>query len=436
MIKKLGRALLGVWLWSMAAWAVGTPTPAQLKEIQTQIDLFQQAYQQYLKLRLETVPDLGDSMAKYRQWYADRDARQEALIKKMHQSADIAIVLVDMYFDLDGNEGKNYPKGEEPRFDHTLAHYGDTNNQKEIRIGPSALESVAILLHTKVHEFVHVDQLTAGIPFPTDSKGRNLLEVEAHQRELALAPQSGLSQAQVGFVTSQLEQFKSGLSETNLERAAKGLYYPEAVPLRDALQSGRVKLHLEGKGVAAGTVFKARLQRLGPNSLVVEIAAGTPLCPVQGPIQEMMVSQDVFIPLTAPEQSADIPGYCLDPELAPPPPPQPGQPPVEWTVANPCENPARYLSALSTIRAGQRLSESGGYHTDMPAPKYRDTVIQRALWHRANPKSFGKQRLHEDLTRQVADSGGRQTPEQIQQLTDHLWDDVDLTLKQGKASPP
>lgn len=110
-----------------------------------------------------------------------------------------------------------------------------------------------------------------------------------------------------------------------------------------------------------------------------------------------------------------------------------GAPGPEWTIENPLENPEKYSLPKEVIEAGNKLSEEDKYHTDMPQEKYKETVIQRAIWYTKKPEKFNKEKLWADIDLQVKNTGGKQTPEQVQQLSDNIWDDVNLTLKEGQS---
>jgi hypothetical protein len=68
----------------------------------------------------------------------------------------------------------------------------------------------------------------------------------------------------------------------------------------------------------------------------------------------------------------------------------------------------------------------------MPPDKYKTTVIQRAVWTFATKGSaqpHTRETLLNDLSKQVKDTGGSQSEADVQRLVDHLWEDVEATLK-------
>lgn len=400
--------------------ALTVPNAAQMQQLRDQVAEINALLGEYWKLGNRITDEF------YQLSYAEMEAlraQRGAIAEKLKGKAQATITQVDIFYSLEA-EGKNSPA--EPLWDITVQGQGHTTSDGVVHIGPFAFKSVEVLVHTKLHEFVHADQAaTQKWPEKGDDKAEDLSELEAYKKELAIASTTRLSAEDKADVEARIAKIEEGLSETNLARAKAGNYVAEATPLGEALERKRVEMKLEGKGVAAGDVFTAHLRRTAPGPFVLEIVGGTPICPDRAGVQTMMVAHDVFVPLNQPEVTVNLPGYCLIPGLPPPPKSQD----VVWSVANPCEQPKLYQPAQRTIRAGRRLSEAGRFHTDMPAAKYRDTVIQRALWNLADPEGWGKERLKADLIKQVRDSGGQQTPEQIQQLTDHLWEDVDLTLK-------
>lgn len=64
------------------------------------------------------------------------------------------------------------------------------------------------------------------------------------------------------------------------------------------------------------------------------------------------------------------------------------------------------------------------------------TVVQRAIWHEANPEKFNKEKLKSDIAEQVKESGGKQIPEQIENLTDNLWEEINLIKKESQKEMP
>lgn len=398
------------------------PSEAVQNNLRGAVAEVQALLQEYYKIRVELVPPSGSELDPKRE--EELRTRLPMLEKELTAKAQTAIVLVDQYYELE-QEGKNSPH--EPIWNLRVVGYGKTFPSGAIEIGPDAFDSLEILLHTKLHEFVHADQAARG-DWPKSDKGRAMAELEAYGKELRIAATTGLPADQVSSIEKRIKKYRDSLSEANLIRVDSGFYRAEAIPLREALEQGQVKMKLEGQGVAAGNIFRAQMERLSATPFTLEIAGGTPLRPKTPDIQTMIVAEDVFIELNQPVTTVAVPGYCLDPNLPPPP----NNDAREWTVENPSSQPEQYETAQRVVKAGRNLAKEGQFHQDLPPNKHRDTVIQRALWYVADPQGWGKERLHADLVKQVRESGGKQTPEQVQKLTDHLWQDVDLTLKSSR----
>ena len=149
----------------------------------------------------------------------------------------------------------------------------------------------------------------------------------------------------------------------------------------------------------------------------------------------MMAGQDLLIPLVDPVTKIDVPGFCLDPHLLPPPTPTQiagGSPSPAWVAEGRGGGGGDELDApRNIVAAGNTIAAGGGLHTDMPGGKQRETAIQRAIWNYADPAGYDKDKLFSDLKEQVQATGGKQTDKQINQLTDNVWKDVELILKQS-----
>lgn len=72
------------------------------------------------------------------------------------------------------------------------------------------------------------------------------------------------------------------------------------------------------------------------------------------------------------------------------------------------------------------LQLAGKLHGDL-GPRHLLTVIQRSVWTVCD--GHNRQKIYEDIQSQVKQTGGNQTDEQVQQLSDNLWADVDLVTK-------
>lgn len=406
------------------------PTASQVQEVQDKINEGNRVKENFIRKAEEAAAamEAGDTERA-------RRLESEALelwnrFKRLRQEA---IELADRYYNPDNSNVNG-----EPQYDIGVRGEGAAYPDGTVRIGESAFTTSGWLATTKLHEFTHADQ-AAENRWPITGKGSNIAECEAYDRELENAEESGLTREQIAEIERRRNNnHYNPLSDSNQREVDRGNYNTHVmVPLRDAIRYGFATVVFMGTGRAAGTIFKLQVTRTTPDPYTLEIDLGTPLSPGVEGVQDMMVGEEVIVRLKEKVTVIDVPGYCLDPELIPPPTDQQveeqGLPRPVWQVENPWEYPERYQVPAGIIRAGNELSGTGKFHTDMPKVKYRETVIQRALWYNANPGTFNKERLKSDLEEQVKASGGKQTPEQVEKLTDNLWEDIDLTLK--KAGP-
>lgn len=219
---------------------------------------------------------------------------------------------------------------------------------------------------------------------------------------------------------------------------------------------------LAGLGVTAGAIFQIAVHNTTDQPILVEVPAGTVFSPNNPGSQRMVISDDQQVPVQ-PNQTAQAPlqGYCLDYGKQPPPATTLGASLAEHAEVasldpggalaallaeqNPPgavryhvdENPAAYASFLHIIQAGNRLAAEGKLHNDLPPDKYKMAVIQRALWMYASSSAGGpphtRDTLLADIRRQVQETGGTQTEDQIRELVDHLMEDIDAVLRSANV---
>ena len=217
---------------------------------------------------------------------------------------------------------------------------------------------------------------------------------------------------------------------------------------------------LVGLGLTAGSIFEIVVRNTTPEEIIVQVPAGTVFKPSDPGYQRMIVSDDhnVTVP---PNQTTQTPlqGYCLDYGKPPPPTtllgardvdsmllaalgakaalatlPQAPAAKLKYAVD---DNPAAYASFLRIIQAGNRLAGEGKFHNDLPPHQYKLAVIQRAIWSyatRGMPTPHSRDTLLNDIRRQIKESGGTHTEEQIQELVGHLMEDVEAVLRAAGAS--
>jgi hypothetical protein len=405
------------------------PTAGEVREVQDKINEGNRVREDFIRKvqEMAAAREAGDT---------ERTRRlvSEALelLNRFKRLRQEAIELADRYYNPDNSNVNG-----EPQYDIGVRGEGVAYPDGTVRIGERAFTTAGLLATTKLHEFTHADQ-AAENRWPITGKGVNIAECEAYDRELENAEASGLTGEQIAEIERRRnDNHYNALSESNQREVDRGNYNTHVmVPLRDAIRYGFASVVFMGTGRAAGTIFKLQVTRTTPDPFTLEIDLGTPLSPGVDGVQNMMVGEEVNVRLKEKVTVIDVPGYCLDPELIPPPTDQQieeqGLPRPGWQVENPWEYPGRCQAPAGIIRAGNELSGTGKFHTDMPKTKYRETVIQRALWYNAKPGTFNKERLKSDLEEQVKAGGGKQTPEQIEKLTDNLWEDIDLTLKKAK----
>ena len=209
---------------------------------------------------------------------------------------------------------------------------------------------------------------------------------------------------------------------------------------------------LVGLGVNAGTIFEFVVTNTTDQPIVVEIPAGTVFKPDQPTVQREVTDQPQTV-AAAPQQTAQTPltGYCLDYGLQAPPAgirgalpsngalvaavnadavlaALPQTPSVKYTVD---DNPAAYAPILKIIQAGNQLSSQGKFHRDLPPDRYKLAVIQRAIWtytSKGGKTPHTRETMLADIKKQVRETGGEQTDAQINDLVNHLQEDINAVL--------
>ena len=206
-------------------------------------------------------------------------------------------------------------------------------------------------------------------------------------------------------------------------------------------------------GVNSGTVFRILITNETDQAITVEIPAGTVFKP-NNPLNQRVVIDQTQTVAVEPHGSEQAPltGYCLDYNKQPPPGNTLGAlrtegvlvaslgpgaildslqqgSSVEYTLD---DNPTAYAPVLKIIQTGNDMASSGKFHQDMPLEKYKQAVIQRAIWtytSRGTSTPHTKDTLLADIRKQVKDTGGTQTDGQITNLVNHLYDDITGVLK-------
>jgi hypothetical protein len=217
---------------------------------------------------------------------------------------------------------------------------------------------------------------------------------------------------------------------------------------------------LVGLGVTAGNVFQIAVTNETGKAIIVTIPGGTVFEPDNPDDQREEISEPirVYVPAKGTTQ-APLDGYCLDYGKQAPPAEQLGMLDHEPLLVASLENAATYASPPSgaagalppakvtyrasqnasagapvwkIIVAGNRLATSGKFHNDLPVARYKLAVIQRAIWvyeSRGTATPHTRDTLLADIRKQVKETGGTQTDSQIQDLVNHIMEDVNAVLK-------
>jgi hypothetical protein len=206
-------------------------------------------------------------------------------------------------------------------------------------------------------------------------------------------------------------------------------------------------------GVNSGTVFRILITNETGQAITVEIPAGTVFKPNNPLNQRVVIDQTQNVDV-APNRSVQAPltGYCLDYGKQPPPAAAlgalrsegvlvaslgpgaildslPQSSSVEYSLD---DNPAAYAPILRIIQSGNELAAQGKFHRDMAPDRYKLAVIQRAIWtytSRGTSAPHTRETLLADIRKQVKESGGTQTESDINDLVNHLTEDINAVLK-------
>jgi hypothetical protein len=202
---------------------------------------------------------------------------------------------------------------------------------------------------------------------------------------------------------------------------------PGSTTLDKALSQGLIDVRYSGNGVSTGEIFTLDVTRNVADAFTLQVPTGT-VFECDDPGYSTMISGDpIETELTSPTTSVAVTGYSLDRGLSPPPGSATRDP--GWTVKDPSENP-RYQTAKTVITTGGSLSGGGGYSS---GPEYLDTVIQGSIWHAEDPQGYTREDLEQDLTSEFEDEDEPPGKDELEQLTDEIWSDIDLTVKQSRG---
>jgi len=210
-------------------------------------------------------------------------------------------------------------------------------------------------------------------------------------------------------------------------------------------QSGVCDVDYSGNNQATGEVFTGRARNNTGESQNLRYPPGTILQPLDSgeDFQRMIIVEGPLVPL-GPGEYREFPlgGFCLDPSSFPPPPvgPEspswfPGEIPTIVPTGVPYNTFNREFSRIHTFPEliDQFLSEGLIPPTGLPPGMEGQTMTQWYAWNIIN--NFGPEDGQRKIEEQVEESGGSQTPQQIEQLNENIWTGIDLTKKRVRQGP-
>ena len=222
------------------------------------------------------------------------------------------------------------------------------------------------------------------------------------------------------------------------------------VSLPTAVRLGQCQLRCAESGRAAGAILRAEVRNLGSSPLFLSLPEGTLIVPISPQEQTRMVIDEVQFEVSPGGlKTLDVQGVCV--EYGKPVPPAnevarpyrvtcPGEKPPEVSWAEFLQSdgipshrftPQLMEKVVACARIpgqARALHSAGKLHRDL-GPRHLLSVIQRSVWTVCD--GHDRQKIYEDIRSQVKQTGGSQTDEQVQQLSDNLWADVDLVTKNG-----
>ncbi len=218
--------------------------------------------------------------------------------------------------------------------------------------------------------------------------------------------------------------------------------------LTSALRAGQCTLQCTESGRAAGAVLQAEVHNIGSQTLQLSLPEGTLFVPLKPEEQtRMVIDEELFEVPPGGQTSVPVSGVCVEYGK---PVPAAGTTPQAYHVTCPAEKAPgtswpEFLQAdgIPTARftaqhldkivqcskipdQARALQQAGKLHQDL-GPRQLVTVIQRSVWTVCD--GHDRTKLQQDIQTQVRKSGGTQSDEQIKELADNLWADVDLVTK-------
>lgn len=206
-------------------------------------------------------------------------------------------------------------------------------------------------------------------------------------------------------------------------------YKTELVEPPAGSKPGEVKYVWKGRGKTTGDVLELVAENLTDRPGEVQLMPGLVLKPpAGGTFQPIMLAEPVYLEIPARGKvSSVIPGFCL--KRAAPPPPQNQVIEYDWDW-----NIPEHSQQIWTLLHAHALADQGKLHNDL-GDSHLETVIQRVLWDIDEPGTAGVEVLKSEISRQVKESGGSQSPDEVEKLAENLSADVDLVKKEVSKCP-
>ena len=203
--------------------------------------------------------------------------------------------------------------------------------------------------------------------------------------------------------------------------------------VQDAVASGMAELAFTGAGRAAGDIFSLTITRIAPTPFEMGFRLGTLVVPDDPSYSPMMLADHGAVALLDEVTVVNVPGYSLNPNLALPPTTEQvrsGSNAPTWSVGSPPDS-GQFSEAVGIIEGSYTLV--GTFDSDMQGDDHLRAVTQRAIWFLNDALNFGKPKLEHDIAAQVEATNGPQTAEEIQDLANSLWDDINRVINEGKS---
>ena len=202
-------------------------------------------------------------------------------------------------------------------------------------------------------------------------------------------------------------------------------------------QAGITDTGLTGNDAASGRVFTGTVRNNTGDTITTGFPPGTITYPENTSSQRMIITGPPGIIIVPPGGIITFPldGFCLDPNAHPPSPlDSPGGifigPPLVFIPdGNPFNHDFTGIPNILIV-VPSLLGDGTIVPTGLPPQAELETMIQWLIW--SILENFDKEDGEQRITEQVEQSGGVQTPEQIQQLNENIWGGINLVKKKTR----